>query len=121
MLAQGLSHVILNASCTEKFDAAIKFYEVFGFQIVSDKSENDQRTAWLKLTAEADIASDATIQLTQNVSTFHKPQPAGDIDWSLEERTIVFYAHDMDVCKNLKFFFWSLYLTLIFILFLFLI
>jgi hypothetical protein len=98
MLAQGLSHVILNASCIEKFDATIKFYEAFGFQIVSDKSENDQRTAWLKLTAEADVASDATIQLTQNVSTFHKPQPAGDADWSLEERTIAFYALDMDVC-----------------------
>lgn len=97
MLSQGLSHVTFNANSTEIFDNTLKFYTGLGFKVISEKTESDQRSAWISLKSSCSDATDASIQLVQNVSAFSLGRPAGDIDWSLEGRSIAFSVSDVNV------------------------
>ncbi|KAI8884503.1 6-phosphofructokinase [Backusella circina FSU 941] len=100
MLSQGLSHVTLNANNTETFESSLKFYTSLGFKVVSEKTEADQRVAWISLQSSCSNATDASIQLVQNVSAFSVCRPAGDIDWSLEGHSIAFAVSDVKAIQS---------------------
>lgn len=106
MSAQGLSHIILNASNTTDYENTLKFYHALGFEQVVDKSENtnqpESRAAWLKLSAGTDYASDATIKLVLNALAKSQPKPSKDLDWSAQENAIVLAVKDINVSVSKK-------------------
>lgn len=95
VLSEGLSHIIFNAITAEDFKRALEFYQAVGFKVISDKKENELRTAWL--------TNETTIKLILNPSSIAQPKIATDIDWSLEENALVFSVEDINVSvKNYK-------------------
>ncbi|KAI8362745.1 6-phosphofructokinase [Choanephora cucurbitarum] len=105
MSAQGLSHIIFNASNLKDYENTLKFYHALGFEQVVDKSENitnqsESRTAWLRLNAGADYASDATIKLVLNALAKSQSKPSKDLDWSAQENAIVLAVKDINAVKS---------------------
>lgn len=111
-MSQGLSHIVLHASTPEDFERTLVFYTTFGFEKILDQEDHiNERRVWLKLKGDAHaLTTDVTIKVSLSISAMRRAEPPADLDWSLEETSIVLTAPDIEasVKHSLKrYYFWG--------------
>ncbi|KAI8980490.1 6-phosphofructokinase [Pilobolus umbonatus] len=104
-MVNGLSHIVYSAGTLEVYERTVAFYKAFGFKVVTapnemDKSEDEARETWLKLTSnEQSMTSDLVIRLVQGLSVEGRSRPDEDSDWSLNDAAIALSVNDIASVK----------------------
>ncbi|KAI9244769.1 6-phosphofructokinase [Sporodiniella umbellata] len=96
-MAKGLSHLVLIANTQEGYEATIKFYRTFGFNIVGTYGEEH---VWLKLDSNAHaLTSDSVIKLVLNPKR-ECANAAQASDWTLNPSAVTLAVSEISSIQS---------------------